>query len=88
MNKINLIRLGAFAQTVFNMQPGFAVIEIPSDGPHTYYVAYTQTSMGWEFIEKDAVFLQKYVIADGPIETIRMGYSVLANTLVIRETPQ
>jgi hypothetical protein len=79
MNKNNLIKLGAFCQREFNMEPDFKIMEVASDFTGVVRVAVIHSRYGY-----DKITLSTIGMPDN-LEYIRCGYSRMANILAIQE---
>ncbi len=94
MNKYNLIRLGAFCQKKMDLMDNFKIMELPSDfkgwnfrmaipAPANSPIAFEDIGLV-NLPEIDDIELQEFRSRDN-FETIKIGYSIRANTLVIKE---
>ena len=97
MNKENLIKLGAFAQREFSLDKDFKIIDISTDQtflgeyhlpiPPTYHgVDYNPFVQIYEQLIDNVTLIKVAIpVKDGNPETVWIGYSRLANTLIYRE---
>jgi hypothetical protein len=86
MNTRNLIIAGAHAQKHFDMKDGFDVVFIPADNhAQTYRIAVMDNKF-YSDLQFDDVLLETFAIKSD-FERIRMGYSRLANKLLVKDTP-
>ncbi len=91
MNKINLIKLGAFAQRKYNLPDDFRIMEVPSDSYNSIHLAIPQNLSvsvddipEYMPIDEEVVTLEKIGVRDN-FEYIWMGYARRAHVLVIKD---
>ncbi|MBN8654819.1 MAG: hypothetical protein J0M11_03715 [Anaerolineae bacterium] len=77
MNTANLIKLGAYAQKIYDMKEDFKVMIVPSDTPNIVRVAIS-------IRETEDIKLQTFGSTDN-FETITIGYARAANVLVVKD---
>lgn len=90
MNKINLIRVGAYAQAKYKMRENFEIVEFPSDASPSVMVA-IQSSLSTApvpyvpfFSEYEEIEFEK-LCTSSKAEQIWVGYGRKSNTLAIKE---